>query len=321
MAMADIRLGLETVGDLTLLSGFGRPFGLKVLDTGGMLVTDMDLHAVLEIDAMWNRVRAMDDGPQWSDWQDIERGHVPRAVSRPHGYFNGPHSVDVATDGSLCVTTYYDPALHVVDPEARRSVTVRSLSSGATLKGPATAIYAEDGDLLVTEYALNCVFVLACDLTLKEVLPAPHNGTPHGMRLERPHMAVRASDGTYVIADTWHHRLLQIDAQGQPLTWIGADLAGAVGTGWRSPVEAGAPSTLKGGLHAPVAVDLDRETGEMLVTDWGNNRLQLFSRHGAVLASIETLGLDKPYDAKFFREGLLVADSHHGRVIATRRRR
>ena len=37
--------------------------------------------------------------------------------------------------------------------------------------------------------------------------------------------------------------------------------------------------------------------------------------------AIERLDLEKPYDAKFFREGLLVADSHHGRVIATRRRR
>jgi hypothetical protein len=319
--MADIRLGLETVGDLTLLSGFGRPFGLKVLDTGGMLVTDMDLHTVFEIDAAWSRVRAMDDGPRWSDWQAIERGHVPRAASRPPGYFNGPHSVDVARDGSLCVTTYYDPALHVVDPEARRSATVRSLSSDAILKGPATGVYANDGDLLVTEYVLNCVFVLDPDLTLKRVLPTPHNGAPRAMRLDRPHMAMRAPDGIYVIADTWHHRLLQVDAEGQPLGWIGADLAGSVGTGWRSPVEAGAPSALKGGLHAPVAIDLDRETGEMLVTDWGNNRLQLFSRHGVVLASIETLGLDKPYDAKFFWDGLLVADSHHGRVIATRRRR
>lgn len=318
--MADIRLGLETVGDLTLLSGFGRPFGLKVLGSGGMLVTDMDLHAVFEIDAAWSRVRAMDDGPDWSDWQNIEQGHIPRAAARPPGYFNGPHSVDVARDGWLCVTTYYDPALHVVDPEARRSATVRSLSSGAILKGPATGVYADDGDLLVTEYALNCVFVLAGDLTLKRVLPTPNNGAPQAMRLDRPHMAVRSSDGTYVIADTWKHRLLQVGAEGQPLGWIGADLAG-VGTGWHSPVEVGAPSALKGGLHAPVAIDLDRETGEMLVTDWGNNRLQLFSRHGAVLASIDNLGLEKPYDAKFFREGLLVADSHHGRVIATRRRR
>jgi hypothetical protein len=319
--MADIRLGVETVGDLTLLSGFGRPFGLKVLDTEGVLVTDMDLHAVFEIDAAWSRVRAMGDGPHWSGWQDIERGHVPPAASRAPAYFNGPHSVDVARDGSLCVTTYYDPALHVVDPEGRQSATVRSLSSGATLKGPATGVYADDGDLLVTEYALNCVFVLAGDLTLKCVLRPPHSGAPQAMRLDRPHMAVRASDGTYVIADTWHHRLLQVDAQGQPLAWIGSDSAGAAGTGWRRPVETGVPSPLMGGLHAPVAIDLDRETGEMLVTDWGNNRLQLFSRHGAVLTSVEHLGLEKPYDAKFFREGLLVADSHHGRVIATRRRR
>jgi hypothetical protein len=152
------------------------------------------------------------------------------------------------------------------------------------LKGPATTRIDGAGHLLVTEYALNQVLRLdASGACLARI------GQDAG--LDRPHMAVAAADGSILVADTWNHRLLRFDAQGK----LQAVLA--------TPP-----------LNCPVAIDLDAR-GRMLVTCWGSEQILLLDANGDPLPPVALPPLSKPYDARFTDQGIVVADTHHGRLL------
>jgi hypothetical protein len=67
-------------------------------------------------------------------------------------------------------------------------------------------------------------------------------------------------------------------------------------------------------VHGPVALDLDA-FGRALVTCWGSNQVLLLDADGKRLPLRGVPSLDKPYDARFTDRGIVVADTHHGRVL------
>lgn len=309
-------MSCDDSGGYAVISGFGRPFGVTGGDDGSLYVADMDLHAI---------VRLLPDGRScewlvddaWSARQSVGAGRSARAAPRAPLRYNGPHSVALSSSGDVTITTYYTPGIHVVGPQGTR------LFGTDMLRGPATAHFDHSGRLIVAEYALHSMVAFDADGVFLGALgggkyrfqgsAACRSGVGPGF-FDRPHMCRAMPDGTLIVADTWNHRLQKFFAHGD---YLGA--LGGAQLRWQLEDKAPAPGAEGGAFKAPVAVSIDSE-GCILVTDWGNNRLQLFDADGRLLRELSDFGLDRPYDAQFLTPPVLgrnvaIADSHHGRVL------
>jgi len=308
----------EHGGRVTVLSGFGRPFGLGRDGEGRLLGADMDVHGLCRLTPELDGYQWLlsDDG--WEPVRRVEHGALPPAEGRTPGRFDGPHSVAEGPGGALFVVTYYTPGLHLVPADGGPGRVVGGVDSAPALAGPATGHFDGGGRLLVTEYALNAVFAYGADGRFLGALGGGRSGvgaeTTFAAGAEpgwfhRPHMCRALGGGDLVVADTWNHRLQRFSADGE---WRG-QLGGGTG-GWRGPEAATPEGAAAGAFHAPVAVGAATD-GRFVVTDWGNDRLQWFDVEGTWLATEERLGLDRPYDAQVFGDVLAVANSHKGCVL------
>lgn len=298
--------------DTLCLTGFGRPFGLLQDSSGRLLVTDMNLHGVFRFSQNLGQVEWLGgSGDDWVPLGVVERDKtLAQRPSVAPGRFNGPHSVCELDDGGLVVLTYYTPGLHVV---GHSGGAVGEIGRGF-LKGPATVTLDSQGRLLVAEYAVNGV--LAFDgrqATFGRFLGGLGGGddgfsshssfSAHTGRgaFDRPHMCREVPGGDLLVADTWNHRVQRFSADGHWLGYFGT----SAGT---------QPGTRPGEFQGPVALSMAHD-GAVLVTDWGNNRLQWFDSQGNLLSVEEGRGLSKPYDAIVCEDRVIAADSERGRVV------
>jgi streptogramin lyase len=111
-------------------------------------------------------------------------------------------------------------------------------------------------------------------------------------KFDRPHMVICRADGSLLVADTWNNRLQHFSPQGHAMIWPES-----------SPK-----------MPCPVAVDEDA-IGRVLVTCWDSSQVLLFQKNGCEVPFYGMPELNKPYDARFYRNGMVVADSHNGRVL------
>ena len=300
------------------ITGFGRPMGLGVDGGGRLLVTDMDCHAVFRIDAELRQSQCHDGScAGWGEYIPLAQGHSATRPSRSPSAWNGPHAVVEDSLGRLLVTCYYAPSVFALSPDGAGQV----LIGADWLKGPATARIDAQGRILVAEYAMNLLMVFdpsgvylgrlgfqagAGPLKFDAGRGAVPATTAAG-GFDRLHMAIGAPDGGLVVADTWNHRLQRFSADG--------DFSGCLvdGRGWQATVQDTGVAADRG-LSCPVAVD-GNDAGQWLVTAWGCNQVLLLNLQGQLVPMKLPFDLDKPYDARFFRNGLVVADSHHGRIL------
>ena len=309
-----ISLAHEWYGKTGIVTGFGRPFGLMTESGSGIYVVDMDLHGIFQITEDFTYYRAMFDENGWSDFQALTVGMLPAADRRRPGRFNGPHSIDRASDGIYCVTCYYDPSLHFFLKDGIAERVQRTVSPGEYLAGPATAVFDAKGDLLVAEYAKNLIYVLGQDGELLVSYDGLGKSNEHFIHINRPHMARRFSNGNILVADTWNHRLLLLNADGEPLNYWGYSESDDR-TAWKDPETRSVASNKPAGLHGPVSIDICPQTEKVLVSDWGNHRIRLISPEGPLLECLFPESLNHPYDARFWRNGIVVADSHNSRLV------
>jgi NHL repeat-containing protein len=297
------------------VSGFGRPFGLARDGEGRIHVVDMDLHAICRLSPDLRRAQWFAGGTGWSDPLDISEGSASPAQARAPGCFNGPHSIAVGRDGRLYVVTYYAPGLHII---AGRDEGIVVSSAPVGLAGPATGHFDQAGRLLIAEYKLHAILAVSAEGRFLGALGGGHDGFIEGQgfaagngrsEFDRPHMCKDRADGALIVADTWNHRLQLFTGNGR--------FRGVLGGGmreWCDEKDAITPTGREpGAFSAPVAVSM-AEDGRFVVTDWGNNRLQWFDHDGRLL-TVEEPGLDRPYDAQIFDRRLVVADTHHGRLL------
>lgn len=301
-----------------MLSGFGRPFGIGFDLKGNLLVTDMDCHVVIRFDTDFETFQ-LHDGlhGSWSNQFKIKSGYSSeRSKCAPHGW-NGPHSVTTGSSGQLFVTCYYQPMVVELagDGKAKMLITSKELT------GPATAQLDEQGHLLVAEYAQNLVLrfkpdgsyhgrlgrdsrrgLLIFDSAVGGVLKSSLIGG-----FDRPHMAKSLLDNSIVVVDTWNNRLQRFSSRGEFIAWHTGE--GGWHAGLPNEVEA-KPDSIK----CPVAIDED-PSGQLLVTAWGGDRLMLFGSDGSAQSVFGLPQLNKPYDARFFNSGVVVADTGNGRVL------
>jgi hypothetical protein len=295
--------------------------GLGQDEHGRLLVADMDLHGLCRLMPHLGGYDWLDSTEGWSPVLPIRSGGRRRAQARPPRRFDGPHSVTAAPDGTLRVVTYYAPGLHIVPADGGAGQIAGGPGDRPALKGPATAHFDRTGRLLVAEYGLHGVLAYAPDGRFLAALGGGNNGfgpawsfTPGGLpgQFDRLHMVRMMPDMQLVVADTWNHRLQRFSAAGE---WTG--LLGSGADHWRTAAVPTQASTAPGAFRAPVAVSTAVD-GRLLVTDWGNNRLQWFDAHGRLLAVEDALGLDRPYDAQVYGDVLVVANSHKGQVLIGR---
>jgi outer membrane protein assembly factor BamB len=225
----------------------------------------------------------------------------------------------VTTDGKgqLFVTCYYDPMIVALTPDGSARVLVGS----EYLKGPATSRLDSQGRILVAEYALNLLLafspngeylgrlglapneqILKFDLGRTGV---PATTSPGGF--DRLHMALSTLDGLILVADTWNHRLQRFSAEGEYLGCL------RTGQEWNADTAPATPQ-FNPPIACPVAVD-QSTSGQLLVTAWGSSQVLLFGPDGTPLSIGNLPSLNKPYDARFVGDGIVIADTHHGRVL------
>lgn len=301
-----------------MLSGFGRPFGIGFDLKGNLLVTDMDCHVVIRFDTNFETFQLHDGlGGSWSNQFKINSGYSSeRSKCAPHGW-NGPHSVTTGSSGQLFVTCYYQPMVVELAGDGKAKVLITSKE----LTGPATAQLNAQGHLLVAEYAQNLVLrfqldgsyhgrlgrdarrgLLVFDSAVGGVLRSSLIGG-----FDRPHMVKSLSDKSIVVADTWNNRLQRFASSGEFIAWHSGEGR------WRAGLQTEINAKL-GIIKCPVAID-EGPSGQLLVTAWGSDRLLLFGSDGAARSVIGLPQLNKPYDARFFNKGVVVADTGNGRVL------
>lgn len=302
------------------IDGLNRPFGILVGKDGGIYVCDFDSHRVLKYSANLSLVGwigGRDDGKAtdgWSKEGSAISGSAP-------GSFNKPHSIETSDDGWFYVTDYANHRVQVFDQDG-----IFISEFGADdLTAPASAYFASDGNLYVSDYGADSVVVFTKDGKFVRKIERGFN---------KPHMVRSGPSGDFYVADTWNHRILKFDSDWNSLGWIGAKADGLVTDGWTTggvAVQSGNP----GGFNAPVSIDLDAG-GNMLVSEYGNSRVQLFSsegcfkgwmggrQDGSATKGWETEGraiqenylgaFFHPYDAKFGQGVIYVVDTHNNRI-------
>ncbi len=300
-------LGVETTAGRTVVSGFGRPMGLAAGVDGSLYVADMDLHAIARLmpdlgRCMWLGLAA----GGWREGAPMKSGTLARAAAREPAMLNGPHSVAVLPDGACWIVTYYRPSLALYDAGGVCRACHTSVADLGPLQGPCTARFDRRGRLLLTEYRMNVVAVIGADAVPFVTIGGADPVRP-GTLLDRPHMTMELGDGTLVVADTWNHRLQRFDARGRRLAVLASPI------GWRERSDVNADEA----FMTPVAV-AESGDGRLLATDWRGSRLMWFDEGGGLLRVRDDLGLDRPYDAQILHDRLVVADSHHGRIIILR---
>ena len=93
---------------ITTVSGFVRPFGVKFIQTGGILVADFGNNSVVrlsktfEFDGMLGK-RA-DGTNNVLSWKS--RGQTLKGTKK--GEFDGPHTIDVDPEGNIFVAETYN---------------------------------------------------------------------------------------------------------------------------------------------------------------------------------------------------------------------
>lgn len=312
------QIGSVEEGGLLRLGGFGRPFGIGIDPEGSVLVADMDLHGIVRFTPDLLAFQWLGDHVGWSDTITVTKDLASRALPRPPGRFNGPHSVACGTDRRIYVTTYYDPGLHILFPNGRLATRIDGAEPLFRFKGPATGVFDTRKHLLVTEYALNGIFSLDAEGRFVGALGGGQDGFRQASGFEpgsragffdRPHMAVTMKTGDIIVADTWNHRLQRFSPDGR---FVG--ILGGREEGWRDSAAVTLQSIAPSGFHAPVAISVV-DDGRLVVTDWGNNRLKWMDPEGYLLGIDDSLGLEKPYDAQIFGKRCFIANSHKGEVI------
>lgn len=310
----------KVLPNLICLSGMGRPFGLDMDSYGRLYVADMDLHCVVRFDKGFEFIQCFDGSGSWSYPMEVQSGRVMPHPRRKPKHFNGPHSVAVAEDGTMFVTTYYEAGIFVFSSDGELiKILGRGRDNGPQLAGPATGVLDDHGGLWVTEYSLNAVFLYdAHSLSFRGALGGGQSGFrdaggflagTKGYSFDRPHMSRCDDEGNLIVVDTWNHRLQKFTSEGQFLGSLGQSCIG-----WSEDLEGTNPLSSHGRFSAPVAISFD-DQGDFIVTDWGNSRLMWFNSSGQLIIVDDELNLQRPYDAQVFSNQCFVANSHCGEVF------
>jgi uncharacterized protein (TIGR03663 family) len=273
----------------------------------------------------------------WDNWWRYFRHRQPPA---PLG----------STDSTAFIPSIYDPD-YGPDVEGRLTIGASGTGEGQLLDPTGLAIDAE-GRLYVADSGNGRVQLFDAEGQFVAAAGAPGDGEG---QFNQPGDLALDSDGNVYVIDTWNHRVQVFDAElrflrqwGKPARslldpaddelWGPRSLAvDGMGNVWvadtgtdrllkfspkgRLLARAGETGDALGELQEPVGVAIDPTTGDALVADVGNARIQRFDSDLAAIAVYpvaEWKDLDpanKP-DLVVLPDGrLLAGDPSHGRIL------
>lgn len=284
-------------------------------------MTDMDCHVVVRWDLDQRNYQCHYGlHERWGPAMPALPGRSSLRPKQQPGGWNGPHSAACDASGRMVVTCYYTPAVASMSPDGA----VDLLIGQDHLSGPASTTIDRNGRLLVAEYAKNLMMVFDDNggylgrlgrAANGEALrfdtgchPVPPSDAACGF--DRLHMAADGPDGCILVADTWNNRIQKFSPSGKILCQLD-DL-----TGWKTATDRGFWERVgqRSAMPCPVAIDQNAD-GRILVTAWGSNQLFLLESDGCGAALTVPTTLCKPYDARFYKNGVVIADTHNGRVL------
>ena len=313
------------------------------LPDGNLLICDPGNREVREIDAVGQTVWRYGDTPRHrrlSYPRSVEARFAPSATSDGEDALGVPDCFVVADTGSDRVLALQDnqlcewaqpgsaklfwprcartlPSGNLLIADARHGRIVELSPEGRILRqldevknhGVHKLDDPHDVRLLPNDH------LLITDSTENVVLEADWSGTyfrsvgaKQGIPLKDPHSAQQLHDGTWVIADTGHHRILFVGSNDQIVGTI--DTVRGDATCWR--------------LHLPRYAEV-AANGTLVITDTGQNRILGATMDGGFLWELSHIAatslsfLNQPRWATMVgSRDLLVSDHFHHRILHLR---
>jgi len=281
-------------GDMTIhvLKGFERPFGVDIDSSGNLYVSDFGENEapIVRFDPSLRFTGFLNIGSGWT--KKAQKSRAPGVTA-----INGAHAVEVGPNDGLLVTDTYNRRLIKFDSDGRREW-ISDKSMGVELQTPVSAHVLADGFILVADAGTHQILRLSPDGHFEGWLgvsgatdnaagfrsqgKAEPSSAPGGFNA--PHAARTGPAGDIIVVDTGNHRLQRFSADGEFLGWIGARQDGSVTDGWVKKGLAMA-SDQPGAFNAPTDVNFD-PCGNIVVAEYGNPRIQIFSGTGRFLGWI-----------------------------------
>ena len=253
--------------------------------------------------------------------------------------FNNPVDVALDSGGTLYVLNRAGPEVGIRLPYKRVSICtvdqdyLGEFGTGGTADGefwwPSSLAFDSQDRLYVADEALNCVSMFSRQGTF--LGKWGESGSGKG-QLNRPSSIAFDGEDNFYVSDSLNHRIQVFDRDGQSLfSWgevgkgpgqfnmpwgVYVDWGGNIHVAdWRNDriqtFDAGgkflfqwpAPSFGSGDgrsqLYRPSSVAVD-ERGIMYIADWGNERVQVVSPEGELLASLRGESVDSLWAADYF---------------------
>jgi len=337
-------------GQLQIITGFDRPYGVTVTTFGTLYVSDLGEGRVVRFTSklsFFGWLGMIEGEPNSaSGWHDEGQP----AQGSEAGMLNMPHSVDFDRNGNIYVADYISGRIHKYSADGTYLGLFFDPPSAPELAfdGPANAHFDNDYNLWVSDFDLHRIMKFSPDGSFVGWMGEKDDGTPtNGFATSgaaeastslggffRPHMVRIDRNNNIIVVETGNHRIQKFSSTGVFLGWIGAKRDGTLTDGWETS-GLSQESNLPGGFKSPVSLQLiDNDT--MIIADNGNHRIQKFDPDGRFVAWMggksgggitsgwETEGesaagtepgmFTAPYDALWQNGRLYVADGHNSRV-------
>ncbi len=223
-------------------------------------------------------------------------------------------------------------ALTDSDPYAENHVTVaasqvfgREGPAEGELQDPRGIAVSQDGSVYVADSGNHRIQLFSADGTFKDTWgfrSVADQETGAALGFNEPWDVALAEDGHVYVADTWNHRIVKLDEEGDVVTWWGR-------FGQAEPGDGAAGRALfygpRGVAVAPFAppgetTDVTAESPLIYVADTGNKRVQVFGADGDFASQwggggTEEGQLDEPVGIALGPEGdIYVADTWNRRI-------
>ena len=138
-------------------------------------------------------------------------------------------------------------------PPEKRGTPVKTISG---LRGPSGVAVTDDGLVIVSERDRDCITIL--DKEGKKIRSFGSKGTERG-QLRNPEGVAISSKGTILVADRGNHRIQEFTMDGECIS--------CVGTEGNGPLQ----------FEYPQGIAVNRTTGQVVVADGSNNRVQVLN--------------------------------------------
>lgn len=261
----------------------GCPTGVQLLDNDRLLVADEFGHVVVEL--------RRDGSVAWQHGRKRHPARGPGLLSNPMGARESPN-------GRRLISDTRNHRLVQVESEGRECEL--DLRVDGELCSPTWADPTDDGHLLVCDAGNGRVF----EIDERGRVIWQFGGATCGRRcLSYPRSVELMSDGSYLVADTGHDRIVRL---------------GRDGSGSEDVVECSVNA--EPALFWPRCVR--RSATGMIVADARNSRILELSETGAIVNELAELRgasvteLDDPHDVRLLRNGhLLITDAGAKMVV------